>query len=124
MVCIKTLVLNPAPQTINNEARGQKGRDMGKSDVVAVCHGWLSMKTCRAPCHPAERLNAVSPPLRCCQHAPSDPWSMMNALARSETLTQRKARSASDLHVDCCPMHAQRLVASWAIQTAAISILY
>ena len=76
---------------------------------------------------PATQPNAwTSLPLRRRQHAPSDPWSMMNALANSETLTWRKVRSASDLHLDCCPMYTQRVVASWAqaIRTAAISILY
>jgi len=50
----------------------------------------------------------------------------MNALAprRIETLARRRVRSASDLHVDCCPMHTQRVVASWDIRTAANPILF
>jgi len=62
MACMKTLALDQAPKTTSDRAQGQKGRDMGKSGVASVCHGWPATQACPAPCHPAARPHAAPPP--------------------------------------------------------------
>jgi len=44
MASMTTVVLNQAPKTKSDGAQEQKGRDVGKSDVVAGCHGWFAVQ--------------------------------------------------------------------------------
>jgi len=62
MASMKTVVLNQALRTTSDGAQEQKGRDVGKSGVTAVCHGWVGMQACLAPVHPAARAQVAPPP--------------------------------------------------------------
>ena len=59
---MKTVVLSQAPKAQNDAGQEQKGRDVGKSGVTAVCHGWVGMQACLAPVHPAARAHVAPPP--------------------------------------------------------------
>jgi len=48
----------------------------------------------------------------------------MSALARSRSVRWRKVRGVTDLRVESCHRHIERVANSLAFQTAAISIVY
>ena len=62
--------------------------------------------------------------LRRRDHVWTESRSMTNVLVRSGLAVWRKVGSASDLRVESCPRHTQRVEASPAIPTAVISILH
>jgi len=62
MASMKIVVLNQALRTISNGAQEQKGRDVGKSGVAAVFHGWIAMQACLACGHPAAFAHVAPPP--------------------------------------------------------------
>jgi len=44
MASMTTVVLNQVPKAKSDGTQEQKGRDVGKSDVTAGCHGWFTMQ--------------------------------------------------------------------------------
>jgi len=67
-------------------AQEQKGRDVGKSGVQAVCHGWFVMQACLAPGHPAARAHVAPPP------SASSPACSFRSLVKDEYSGEQWAR--------------------------------
>jgi len=124
MACIKTSLLNDASKPMC-EQKGRAGAGKWANLVSPRC------VTLVLPANHVEllatvlhaRMRRLLQPCHCFQ-APTDPRAMMKALAFSRPGARRKVWCASHLHVESARRHSQRVAASPAIRSAAISIVH
>jgi len=114
LMCHKYDVKHTSKQYNLHSLQSGSKKDTNKTPTCAVpVHAMLSHACMRRFCG-----------LRRRDHVRTESSSMMDAPACSGPAARRKVGSASDLRVESCPRHTQRVAASPAIPTAVISILH